>query len=88
VYERSKADGLVVLAVFISEDAPAVKDYADRVGLSYLKVADPDTAIASRYRILGIPSHFFIDREGVLREMKIGSLDPAAMERAVEGVRR
>jgi len=88
LYERSKADGLVVLAVFISEDGAAVKDYADRVGLSYLKVADPDTAIASRYRILGIPSHFFIDREGVLREMKIGSLDQAAMERAVEGVRR
>ena len=77
---------LVVLAIFISEDASAVKDYADRVGLTYRKVADPDTRIASEYRIMGIPSHYFIDSSGVLRLMKIGSLDPAAMEAALKGI--
>ena len=87
VYEKAKASGLEVLAVFISEDAAAVRDYADRVGLAYDKVADPDTTIASQYRILGIPSHFFIDGTGVLRQMKIGSLDQAAMEQALEGIR-
>lgn len=87
VYEKSKASGLVVLAIFISEDAGAVRDYADRVGLTYRKVADPDTTIASQYRILGIPSHFFIDSAGVLREMKIGSLDQAGMEQAIQGIR-
>ena len=76
-------DDLVVLAVFISEDEAAVKDYADRVGLGYLKVADPATTIASQYRILGIPSHFFIDADGVLREMRVGSLDLAGMQAAV-----
>jgi cytochrome c biogenesis protein CcmG, thiol:disulfide interchange protein DsbE len=87
VYENAKASGLEVLAVFISEDAAAVREYADRVGLGYQKVADPDTAIASQYRILGIPSHFFIDSAGVLRQLKIGSLDQAAMEQAVAGIR-
>ena len=88
VYERAKASGLEVLAVFISEDASAVREYADRVGLSYDKVADPDTTIASQYRILGIPSHFFIDSAGVLKQMKIGSLDQAGMEQALEGIRQ
>jgi peroxiredoxin len=87
VYERSKASGLVVLAIFMSEDAATVRDYADRVGLTYDKVADPATTLASQYRILGIPSHFFIDTDGVLREMKIGALDQAGMERAIEGIR-
>jgi peroxiredoxin len=77
---------LVVLAIFIAEDASTVKDYADRVGLTYRKVADPDARIASAYRIMGIPSHFFIDRSGVLRGLKIGSLDPAAMRAAVIGI--
>lgn len=79
---------LVVLGVFISEDATAVKDYAGRVGLTYQKVADPSTKIASQYRILGIPSHFFIDKDGILREMKVGSLDPAAMDAALQGISR
>lgn len=77
---------LVVLAIFISEDASTVKDYADRVGLTYRKVADPDTRIASEYRIVGIPSHYFIDRSGVLRLMRIGSLDPAAMEASLKEI--
>lgn len=85
--EKYAADGLAVLAVFISEDDATVRDYADRVGLDYLKVADPATRLASQYRILGIPSHYFIDREGVLQAMKIGSLDIPAMEQAVESIR-
>jgi cytochrome c biogenesis protein CcmG/thiol:disulfide interchange protein DsbE len=82
--QKHAGSDLVVVAVFISEDATAVKDYADRVGLTYQKVADPDTTIASEYRIVGIPSHFFIDKDGVLRQMRIGSLDPAAMDAALK----
>jgi Peroxiredoxin len=87
-YAKAKASGLEVLAVFMSEDASAVKDYADRVGLTYDKVADPDTTLASQYRILGIPSHFFIDKAGVLQQMKIGSLDQAGMEQAIQNISR
>lgn len=87
VYEKGKASGLEVLAIFISEDAAAVREYTDRVGLTYQKVADPNTTIASQYRILGIPSHFFIDSTGVLRQIKIGSLDQAGMEQALAGIR-
>jgi peroxiredoxin len=85
--EKYAADGLVVLAVFISEDEATVRDYATRVGLAYPKVADPGTRLASQYRILGIPSHYFIDRDGNLQAMKIGSLDIPGMESAIEGIR-
>jgi peroxiredoxin len=84
--EEFTESDLVVLAIFISEEASAVADYADRVGLTYGLVADPDTRIASEYRIMGIPSHYFIDSSGVLRLMKIGSIDLAAMEAALSGI--
>jgi hypothetical protein len=35
---------------------------------------------------LGIPSHFFADSSGALRQMKTGSLDPSAMDRALAGI--
>jgi thiol-disulfide isomerase/thioredoxin len=85
--EKYAPSGLVVLAIFISEDDAAVRDYADRIGLGYLKVADPATVISSQYRILGIPSHYFIDSAGVLQSMRIGSLDVPAMEQALNGLR-
>jgi cytochrome c biogenesis protein CcmG/thiol:disulfide interchange protein DsbE len=82
-YADFKAKGGEIVQVFLSEDSAAVSEYADRVGLTYLKVPDPDTAISSEYRILGIPSHFFIAADGTLQAMKVGSLDPARIEAAL-----
>lgn len=87
-YGRAKASGAVVLEVFISEDSATVRDYGDRVGLTYPKVADPETKIASQYRVLGIPAHFFVDSSGVLRSVKAGSLTPERMDAALAEVSR
>jgi cytochrome c biogenesis protein CcmG/thiol:disulfide interchange protein DsbE len=87
-YQKAKAGGAVVLSVFISEDSSTVRDYSDRVGLTFPKVADPDTRIASAYRVNGIPAHFFIDRTGVLRSMKTGGLSPEHMDTALSEISR
>jgi hypothetical protein len=71
----------------MSEDAATVADYARRVGLTYVTVPDPSERLAAEYRILGIPSHFFIAADGTLEQIKIGSLDPASMEAALAGIR-
>lgn len=82
-YEKAKANGVVVLAVYISEDAGTVRDYTNRVGLNYIHVSDRDTQISSAYRILGIPAHYFIDRSGILRRIKMGVLDRETMDSAL-----
>ena len=79
---------LKVVQVYISEDSAAVADYVKRVGIPYATIADPDTRLAAQYRILGIPSHFFIDADGVMQEIKVGSLDPTSMEAALAGIVR
>jgi peroxiredoxin len=77
-------DKVTVVQVYMSEDTASVKEYTDRVGITYLTVPDPTEALAAQYRIVGIPSHFFIDATGVLRQMKVGSLDPATMQAALD----
>lgn len=83
-YEKFKSQGVVVLAIFISEGADNVRDYGERVGLKFLKVADPETKIASAYRVLGIPTNYYIDSAGILRSIKVGSLNPERMELALK----
>jgi len=73
-----------VLAVFIQEDQAAVQDYAKRVGFTFPMVADPAGRIADLYRTYGIPLHFFIGRDGVIREVRIGRLSPDDMEQLVQ----
>jgi cytochrome c biogenesis protein CcmG, thiol:disulfide interchange protein DsbE len=82
-YERYRGKGLRVLAIFIQDDAAKIEEYAKLAGLTYPKVDDTGSEIASSYRILGIPSHFFIDSSGVLRGIRIGTLDPPGMDAAL-----
>jgi peroxiredoxin len=85
-FSKHQGTGLEVVQVYLSEDSSTVTEYADRVGLQYILVPDPDTALASAYRTLGIPTHFFIGADGVLKSMKIGSLDPTSMDAALSGI--
>jgi len=74
-YEAFKDRGVVVVQAFMQEDQVAVADYANRVGLTYLKIPDPTTRLSTEYRILGIPTHFFIGPDGVLRQVKVGTMN-------------
>ena len=78
-YQAFKDKGVVVVQAFMDDDAATVTDYAGRVGLTYIKVPDPNETLATEYRILGIPTHFFIDRDGVLRVIKVGTLQSDEM---------
>ena len=79
-YEKYRAQGLEVLWVVINDNRSDIEGYAKRTGLTYPKVDDSSGAIESRYRIDGIPSHFFIDSSGILREIRISSLSPSMIK--------
>jgi peroxiredoxin len=82
-YQQYKDQGLVVLGVFISETAADISGYAGRAGLTFPIVVDERTVIASTYRTMGIPTHFFIGADGKIREIRIGALHRDDMDRAV-----
>ncbi len=86
IYQAYKAKGLVVLAVFISEPAADISGYAGRAGLTFPIVVDERTSIASAYRTLGIPTHFFIGTDGRIREIRIGALPKDEMDRAIAAI--
>jgi cytochrome c biogenesis protein CcmG, thiol:disulfide interchange protein DsbE len=81
-FEAARPLGVVVLAIFVSEDDDTVTDYARRAGLHFASVADPDRSIGDLYRVAATPTHYFIDRSGVVRAIVVGGLDPAAMDAA------
>ena len=83
-YAKYEPQGLAVLGIFIQEDQAAVRDYAKRVGFTFPMVADPSGRIADLYRTYGIPIHFFIGRDGLIRDVRIGRLSPGDMEQLVQ----
>jgi cytochrome c biogenesis protein CcmG/thiol:disulfide interchange protein DsbE len=87
-YQKFQAQGVVVLWISISEDSSTVQAYSKRVGLTFPMIADPNSNIASAYRVSSIPAHFFIDASGVLRSIQAGSLSPDQMDTAITEVSR
>jgi peroxiredoxin len=85
-YERYAPAGLAVVSIWIEEGDAEVRDYASRVGLTFTKIADPSTALASRYRTYGLPTHFFIGPDGTIREVRLGGLRAEEMDRLVRSI--
>lgn len=85
-YAKYQPQGLAVLGVFIDEPESAVSEYAKRVGFTFPMVADPDGAIADLYRVFGIPIHYFVGRDGLIRVVRIGRLSPSEMEQLVQQI--
>ncbi|OGT25367.1 MAG: hypothetical protein A2Z17_04700 [Gammaproteobacteria bacterium RBG_16_66_13] len=83
VFETYRDQGLRVIALSIGEQRSDVQGYVDRTGLGFDIGLDSDTAIAARYRVVGIPTHYFVDRDGTLREIRIGALNKKGMEERV-----
>jgi peroxiredoxin len=82
-YAKYKDRGLAVLGVFEESEA-AARDYATRIGFTFPLVADPHSTIADQYRTYGYPIHFFIGRDGTIKQVRIGRLTPSDMEQLVQ----
>jgi len=84
VYDANHdSNGLVLLAPALGEATDSVTSYMDRADLHYPVGVDGDTQIAANYRVLGIPTHIFVDRDGIIRDMRIGAMSKKTMERMI-----
>ncbi len=44
-------------------------------GLTFPALLDADSRVANTYRVTGIPTHYFIDKTGVIRSREVGPRD-------------
>ncbi|MDP6605844.1 MAG: TlpA disulfide reductase family protein [Dehalococcoidia bacterium] len=75
IYEERLADGdFVVLAIDkLTEDTvSAVESFAEEFGLTFPIAFDGSDEIFQRYGVRGLPSTFFIDRNGIIRARTLG----------------
>jgi peroxiredoxin len=81
-YEAHRDEGLELIAVSVQETTPAdVRAYAETYGLDYPIGFDATSAVFRTYQAYGLPTHLFIDREGVIRDVWRGPLSTSEAER-------
>ncbi len=70
---------LVVWLVDSNEQDSVVRDFTDEFGMTFPVLLDPSGVVSLQYRIFSIPTSFFIDPDGIIQHIYIGSLTPDLM---------
>lgn len=86
VYEAAHDRGFELVAVDLEEPEDRVRAFVRDWGMGYTNVIDTDGDVARAYRLTGVPESFFIDRDGVLRELRIGKMEERYVACVVEAL--
>jgi cytochrome c biogenesis protein CcmG/thiol:disulfide interchange protein DsbE len=83
-YRKYKDQGVVFLGVgYLDQDTPALA-YLKQYDVTYRNGIDMQQRISKAYRITGVPETFFIDKEGIVREVTIAPLTEAQLSASIE----
>lgn len=74
MWEEASGSGLAVIGVDVQEPAEIVREYAATYGLSYPIGLDTSAGTMKRFNVFGLPTHYFIDATGIIRDRYFGPL--------------
>jgi len=81
------ADGLVFVGVSVDTDGPeVVRRFIKEHGVNYTVVMADDKVVDAYAPIEGYPTTFIIDRDGLIRNKKLGSRPTAQYEKEILSV--
>jgi thiol-disulfide isomerase/thioredoxin len=76
---------LAIVGVNNGEKYKQAQSFLDKLGVHFTAFAyDPDSTVAKRYAIQGMPTSYFIDAKGVITRVVLGPLTPAVMKGGVD----
>ncbi len=84
-YDRHQQHGLVVVGVNLQENKGIIRDYAEDFGMQFPIAVDRDGRVADQYRLLGLPTTLFVDRDGVVRSVFTGPFVEEKKGTSVQG---
>jgi len=80
-------DGLVIIGISLDQAGPGVvRSFIAKSGINYPIVMGDDATVAAFGGVEVIPTTFLIDREGLIRDKKVGMMAAAEYEKKILAV--
>jgi len=79
-------DGLVILAIDVKEEEGAVAAFAESLSATFPLGLDTDGSAQERWGALALPVHFWIDKDGIIRDGALGGIGPDVMARGLSAI--
>ncbi|MDX1810369.1 MAG: TlpA disulfide reductase family protein [Gammaproteobacteria bacterium] len=70
--KRYGDQGLEIVAINLDQDHELAKRFLKKIPASFTVAYDPDGAIAEKYKVVGMPSSYIINREGLVVKSHLG----------------
>ena len=83
-FEAGQGTGLELVAVNVQETAEIAGDYAETYGLTYRIALDPTAGAFRSWGVFGLPTHYFIGRDGTIVDRWFGPLSLAEMTKRID----
>lgn len=84
VYQKYRQQGLIVLALNVRQDRETATAFISKLDISYDVLLDREGEVARTYGVLGLPTTFIIDRDGMLYTKIIGESTPQVFENILD----
>lgn len=86
VYHQFGKKGLVVLGVNQGEPVSIVNDFLAQLQLTFPVVLDQQLQVSQLYHVNSLPTTFFIDGDGIIREVVIGQMNAALLKERLRSI--
>lgn len=84
VFERAQQQyrdrGLVVLGVDYLERDEEITAFLNQVGVTFPSLVDRTGEVSRQWRATGLPTTFLVDRQGIIRDVRVGAFTEAMLE--------
>jgi len=74
VYEEYRDRGFEIVAVSVGEDPAELKAFVEENGMTFVVLADTQGAAMAPYQLQSVPTSYFLDAEGVIRQVYHGAI--------------
>ena len=81
-------DVVVFVAVDQAETIQTVQRFAEKMGLTITVPLDGEQLVGERYDVMGLPTTYFIDADGVIRSVWMGEMNSVILAEHVAGILR
>lgn len=82
-WRKYKDEGVVFIGIDYVDTESAARAFLDRYDITYRNGPDVGSRISDAYRMQGVPETFFVDRNGMVRDLIIGELTREQLEAGI-----
>jgi peroxiredoxin len=84
-FDKDKANGLEIIGLNLQEGKDLITPFARDFGIDYPILIDRDGDVGDEYELLGLPTTFFIDANGIIQSVYRGPLEDSSQDTNVQG---